>query len=146
MYLSGLKFARTDLRKSNNQKEDFYTVSTNSLVILWGFFGEQQQIRKFQVFSGNPYFTLLLSKFVFRFHFPLLCRKLHITSERLGAGGGYDTVHAGYYRSYSHCTFRGATPPLAPNRQLYAGFFYFVFRALLFDFYLSKNRASFLLL
>ena len=33
------------------------------------------------------------------------------------AGGGYDTVHAGHKRSYSNCTFRGATPPLVPNRQ-----------------------------
>ena len=49
-----------------------------------------------------------------RRHFPAL----QPTSERLGAGGGYDTVHAGHKRSYSHCTFRGATPPLVPNRQL----------------------------
>ena len=54
------------------------------------------------------------------------------TSERLGAGGGYDTVHAGYYRSFSHCTFRGATPPLAPNRQLCAGIFLSKFISSLF--------------
>ena len=50
-------------------------------------------------------------------------RRLHVTSQRLGAGGGYDTVHAEHKRSYSHCTFRGATPPLAPNRQLSAADF-----------------------
>ena len=55
-------------------------------------------------------------------------RKLLLTSERLGAGGGYDTVHAGHKRSYSHCTFRGDTPPLAPNRQLSAADFGFAFR------------------
>ena len=50
-------------------------------------------------------------------------RHIRITSERLGAGGGYDTVHAGHKRSCSHCTFCGATPPLAPNRQLAAAHF-----------------------
>ena len=51
---------------------------------------------------------------------------LPTTSERLGAGGGDDTVHAGHKRSYSHCSFRGATPPLAPNRQLAEVLFVFI--------------------
>ena len=50
-------------------------------------------------------------------------RNLPITRKRLEAGGGYDTVHAGYKRSYSHYTFCGVTPPLAPNRTLSAAIF-----------------------
>jgi len=50
-------------------------------------------------------------------------RRLHTTSERLGAAAAYTTVYAGYKRSFSHCLFRGVSAAVAPNRQLAAGIF-----------------------
>ena len=76
---------------------------------------------------------LCSSPHIFVNHCPVACTH---TSQRLGAGGGYDTVQAGHKRSYSHCTFRGATPPLAPNRQLYVGLsdiFTIIFHLLLIE-------------
>jgi hypothetical protein len=73
----------------------------------------------------QKFFSALSKKVVSSVVSPLYFHRafaaLQPTSQRLGAGGGYDTVHAGYKRSISHCIFRGATPPLAPNRQLPAG-------------------------
>ena len=69
----------------------------------------------FMSLSDGYYFCLT---FNFPFHCPAALSPPLACNERLGAGGGYDTVHAGHKRSYSHCTFCGATPPLAPNRPL----------------------------
>ena len=69
--------------------------------------------------------TAKVSVSIFHFVVHHALARLHLTSERLGAGGGYETVHAGHKRSCSHCIFRGDTPPLAPNRQLCAGILLF---------------------
>ena len=54
-------------------------------------------------------------------------RRLPITSQRLGAGGGF---HCGLDESGSGCSTQSVgrdTPPLAPNRPLCDGFFYCYF-------------------
>ena len=51
---------------------------------------------------------------------PRTVRRLHLTSERLGAAAASTAVYAGYKRSFSHCLFCGVTAAVAPNRQLAA--------------------------
>jgi hypothetical protein len=57
----------------------------------------------------------------------------HITSGGLAAGGGLTAGVAGHKRSFSHYLFCGATPPLAPNRSLYAGLFNLQYSSNLFE-------------
>jgi hypothetical protein len=45
--------------------------------------------------------------------------RLHATWWRLCDGGAYTNVHAGYYRSFTHCLVRGVTAPLSQNRPLH---------------------------
>ena len=53
-----------------------------------------------------------------RYTFDNVVARLRLTSERLGAAAASTTISAGYYLSFSHCLFCGATAAVAPNRQL----------------------------
>ena len=49
---------------------------------------------------------------------PLRSRTLPTTWWRLGVVAADTKRSAGYFRSYSHCTFNGVTAAVAPNRSL----------------------------
>ena len=44
-------------------------------------------------------------------------RRLHTTSEQLGAAAASTTISACYYLSFSHCLFCGDTAAVAPPRS-----------------------------
>jgi hypothetical protein len=70
----------------------------------------------------------------------MLSSGCHITSGGLAKGGGLTAVVAGYKLSFPHKTFCGLTPPLAPNRSLYAVHaicFFFLIQLLFSNFYFS---------
>ena len=69
------------------------------------------------------FFVTFYSFILFQTLFSVRSRRLHTTSQRLGAVAASTELPAGYKLSNLHCLFRGATAAITPNRPLGAGIF-----------------------